>query len=147
MKDIKAGMANVFIQVHTTSPAVTPRDCSMSAVSPTMPVGFAMKTKLPEIRRVSNYFRTLLPSNAPPPPQHTSASLTINENADPDVRADMETFLNSITPEARAANSRPCGGCGRANFTSCGREAQAVSIYVLCAGGEGSLAAHGRGLR
>lgn len=32
--------------------------------------------------------------------QHTSASLTINENADPDVRVDMETFFNKIAPEA-----------------------------------------------
>jgi secondary thiamine-phosphate synthase enzyme len=31
--------------------------------------------------------------------QHTSASLTINENADPDVRVDLETSLNSIAPE------------------------------------------------
>ena len=31
--------------------------------------------------------------------QHTSASLTLNENADPDVRVDMETFFNSIAPE------------------------------------------------
>lgn len=31
--------------------------------------------------------------------QHTSASLTVNENADPDVRVDMETFFNSIAPE------------------------------------------------
>jgi secondary thiamine-phosphate synthase enzyme len=31
--------------------------------------------------------------------QHTSASLTLNENADPDVRTDMETFLNAIVPE------------------------------------------------
>lgn len=30
--------------------------------------------------------------------QHTSASLTINENADPDVRVDMETALNKIVP-------------------------------------------------
>jgi secondary thiamine-phosphate synthase enzyme len=30
--------------------------------------------------------------------QHTSASLTINENADPDVRKDMETALNKIVP-------------------------------------------------
>ncbi len=32
--------------------------------------------------------------------QHTSASLTINENADPDVPADMEASLNAIAPEA-----------------------------------------------
>ena len=30
---------------------------------------------------------------------HTSASLTINENADPDVRVDMETYLDHIAPE------------------------------------------------
>lgn len=30
---------------------------------------------------------------------HTSASLSINENADPDVRTDMETFFNRIAPE------------------------------------------------
>ncbi|MEM9942241.1 MAG: secondary thiamine-phosphate synthase enzyme YjbQ [Planctomycetota bacterium] len=31
--------------------------------------------------------------------QHTSASLTINENADPDVRIDLETAANLISPE------------------------------------------------
>lgn len=31
--------------------------------------------------------------------QHTSASLTINENADPDVRIDMETAFNRLVPE------------------------------------------------
>ncbi|KAJ3364237.1 hypothetical protein GGF32_002208 [Allomyces javanicus] len=31
--------------------------------------------------------------------QHTSASLTINENCDPDVRRDMEMMLNRIAPE------------------------------------------------
>ncbi len=30
---------------------------------------------------------------------HTSASLTLNENADPDVRTDMETYFNHIVPE------------------------------------------------
>ncbi|KAL4424231.1 hypothetical protein ABPG75_001532 [Micractinium tetrahymenae] len=35
--------------------------------------------------------------------QHTSASLTINENADPDVRVDMETFFNKVVPEGRGA--------------------------------------------
>lgn len=30
---------------------------------------------------------------------HTSASLTINENADPDVRVDMETVFNRVVPE------------------------------------------------
>jgi secondary thiamine-phosphate synthase enzyme len=31
--------------------------------------------------------------------QHTSASLAINENADPDVPADLESALNAIVPE------------------------------------------------
>lgn len=31
--------------------------------------------------------------------QHTSASLTINENADPTVRHDMETHFNKFVPE------------------------------------------------
>ncbi|KAJ3679119.1 hypothetical protein LUZ60_017130 [Juncus effusus] len=35
--------------------------------------------------------------------QHTSASLTINENYDDDVQADTETFLNRIVPEGHSA--------------------------------------------
>ncbi|MEQ9365413.1 MAG: secondary thiamine-phosphate synthase enzyme YjbQ [Leptospirales bacterium] len=31
--------------------------------------------------------------------QHTSASLAINENADPDVRTDLESFVNRLVPE------------------------------------------------
>ncbi|MEM9102221.1 MAG: secondary thiamine-phosphate synthase enzyme YjbQ [Pseudomonadota bacterium] len=31
--------------------------------------------------------------------QHTSASLTINENADPTVRLDFENFFNRLVPE------------------------------------------------
>jgi secondary thiamine-phosphate synthase enzyme len=31
--------------------------------------------------------------------QHTSASLTINENVSPDVRSDLERHLNEIVPE------------------------------------------------
>ena len=31
--------------------------------------------------------------------QHTSASISLNENADPDVRVDMETAMNHICPE------------------------------------------------
>lgn len=34
--------------------------------------------------------------------QHTSASLTINENADPSVRSDMETYFNRAVPESDA---------------------------------------------
>ncbi|ONI05305.1 hypothetical protein PRUPE_5G000700, partial [Prunus persica] len=35
--------------------------------------------------------------------QHTTASLTINENVDSDVRDDTETFLNRIVPEGTSA--------------------------------------------
>jgi secondary thiamine-phosphate synthase enzyme len=31
--------------------------------------------------------------------QHTTASLALNENASPDVRADFETYFNTIVPE------------------------------------------------
>lgn len=31
--------------------------------------------------------------------KHTSAGLTINENADPSVRDDLESFINTIVPE------------------------------------------------
>ncbi len=31
--------------------------------------------------------------------QHTSASLTINENVSPDVRRDLERYMNEIVPE------------------------------------------------
>jgi len=31
--------------------------------------------------------------------RHTSASLTINENADPTVRKDFETYFNKVVPE------------------------------------------------
>ena len=32
---------------------------------------------------------------------HTTAAVTINENADPDVRVDMETIFNRLVPENR----------------------------------------------
>lgn len=32
--------------------------------------------------------------------QHTSASLSLNENCDPDVRSDMESAMNLIVPES-----------------------------------------------
>lgn len=34
--------------------------------------------------------------------KHTSASLTLNENADPDVRADFESFFTRAVPENQA---------------------------------------------
>ena len=34
--------------------------------------------------------------------QHTSCALSINENADPSVRTDMESILNQIVPESQS---------------------------------------------
>uniref|UniRef100_A0A7S2UNK1 Secondary thiamine-phosphate synthase enzyme n=1 Tax=Attheya septentrionalis TaxID=420275 RepID=A0A7S2UNK1_9STRA len=54
----------------------------------TLDVNKAIKDDLPNIKiGMANLFI-----------QHTSASLTINENADPDVRRDMEMALNKIVP-------------------------------------------------
>lgn len=47
---------------------------------------------IPEIRKISvGLLHVFI--------QHTSASLTLNENADPDVRVDMESHFNKIAPE------------------------------------------------
>lgn len=35
--------------------------------------------------------------------QHTSASLTLNENTDPDVRTDLETTFSELIPDANPA--------------------------------------------
>ena len=37
--------------------------------------------------------------------QHTSAALTINENADPSVRTDFESAVNRIVPEGASYNT------------------------------------------
>ncbi|WP_010322735.1 secondary thiamine-phosphate synthase enzyme YjbQ [Marinobacterium stanieri] len=47
---------------------------------------------LPELRKVRTGLLHLLL-------QHTSASLTLNENADPTVRSDFEAFFNRAVPE------------------------------------------------
>ncbi len=48
--------------------------------------------QLPEIRKISIGLLHIFI-------QHTSASLTLNENADPDVRVDMESHFNKFAPE------------------------------------------------
>jgi len=37
--------------------------------------------------------------------QHTSAAITLNENADPDVRVDFENFINKLIPEGHPVYS------------------------------------------
>ncbi|MEX0884029.1 MAG: secondary thiamine-phosphate synthase enzyme YjbQ [Cyclobacteriaceae bacterium] len=48
--------------------------------------------KFPEIRKIETGVLSILI-------KHTSAGITINENADPSVRMDMETFVNDLVPE------------------------------------------------
>ena len=61
------------------------------------PRGFHLVTKeiLQFIPEIENYSIGLLHLFI----LHTSASLTINENADPDVRVDMESVFNRLVPE------------------------------------------------
>lgn len=47
---------------------------------------------LPELKRISTGFLQVFI-------KHTSASLTINENADPTVRRDFESHINEMVPE------------------------------------------------
>lgn len=48
--------------------------------------------EMPEIRKIkTGQFQAFI--------KHTSASLTINENADPTVRMDFETHINTMVPE------------------------------------------------
>jgi secondary thiamine-phosphate synthase enzyme len=61
------------------------------------PRGFHVVTReileqLPELRALEIGFLHLFI-------QHTSASLTINENVSPDVRGDLERHLNELVPE------------------------------------------------
>jgi secondary thiamine-phosphate synthase enzyme len=61
------------------------------------PRGFHLITRevleqLPELREIETGILQLFI-------QHTSASLTINENADPDVRGDLERHFNHAVPE------------------------------------------------
>lgn len=51
-----------------------------------------IKQKIPELSTVSIGILHLFI-------QHTSASLTLNENADPTVRSDMESHFNKFVPE------------------------------------------------
>lgn len=64
-------------------------------ILPAFPRGFHLITShiiqalpvLPEVGLLNIYIK------------HTSAGLTINENADPDVRIDFETIFNKLVPE------------------------------------------------
>ena len=66
-------------------------------ILPVFPRGFHIimdniLEEIPEIRDISSGLLHLFI-------KHTSASLTINEDADPTVRADFETHFNTMVPE------------------------------------------------
>jgi len=63
---------------------------------------------LPGFRRGYHLITRLIEENLPELPavgllhilvKHTSAGITLNENADPTVRTDFETFMNKLIPE------------------------------------------------
>ena len=67
------------------------------------PRGFHLVTneilvQLPELNNISIRIAHLFI-------KHTSASLTINENADPTVRSDTETYFNKAVPDSSFNNS------------------------------------------
>ncbi|GAB2619309.1 secondary thiamine-phosphate synthase enzyme YjbQ [Belliella aquatica] len=51
-----------------------------------------VENKIPEISQIQTGMLQIFI-------KHTSAGLTINENADPTVRKDFETFVNELVPE------------------------------------------------
>ncbi|MDD2196446.1 MAG: secondary thiamine-phosphate synthase enzyme YjbQ [Bacteroidales bacterium] len=67
--------------------------------------------KLPQYGRGIHLITDRIVEELPPLPQagmlnlfiqHTSAGLTINENADPSVRDDLDKFFNQIAPEGKS---------------------------------------------
>ena len=63
---------------------------------------------LPPFRRGYHLITSLIEENLPQLPEkgllhilvkHTSAGITLNENADPTVRTDFESFINKLIPE------------------------------------------------
>ena len=59
--------------------------------------------------------------------QHTSASLTLNENASPEVRADLDTWLDRAVPEGAALGAAFLGRIGAGLETSMGDAARWAS--------------------
>jgi secondary thiamine-phosphate synthase enzyme len=67
-----------------------------------------LEIKLPQFKRGYHLITSLIEKNLPSLPEkgllhilvkHTSAGITINENADPSVRTDFESFINKMIPE------------------------------------------------
>lgn len=67
--------------------------------------------RLPEMKRGFHLVTRLIMDKLPPLPdkgilnlhiKHTSAALSLNENADPSVRVDFNSFVNRMVPENEA---------------------------------------------
>ncbi len=67
-----------------------------------------LEITLPKFNRGYHLITSLIEKQLPPLPEkgllhilvkHTSAGITINENADPSVRTDFESFINKMIPE------------------------------------------------
>ncbi|NCB09170.1 MAG: YjbQ family protein [Bacteroidia bacterium] len=67
---------------------------------------------LPAFRRGYHLVTALIEKQLPPLPEkgllhilvkHTSAGITLNENADPTVRTDFESFMNRLIPDGHPA--------------------------------------------
>ena len=67
-----------------------------------------LEINLPAFKRGYHLITGLIERQLPPLPekglanillQHTSAGISLNENADPSVRVDFETFMNKLVPE------------------------------------------------
>jgi len=75
--------------------------------------------RLPEFRRGFHLITSFLESHLDFPEtgllnlfiQHTSAGLTINENADPSVRVDFETIMTNMIPEDCDEYTHTLEGC------------------------------------
>jgi secondary thiamine-phosphate synthase enzyme len=66
-------------------------------ILPEMPRGYHLITS--QIEAALPHLRTIQGGILNVFIQHTSASLTINENADPSVRVDLEDYFNRVVPE------------------------------------------------
>ena len=75
--------------------------------------------------------------------KHTSCGLSINENADPDVRVDMETIFNHLVPEM--TNERQGTDAYIDSFERGGvRRSQKGPVYVHTLEGADDMPAHAK---
>ena len=73
--------------------------------------------------------------------KHTSCGLTINENADPDVRVDMETIFNHLVPEMTDETG---DACINSSLRGGSRRGQYATEYVHTLEGPDDMPAHAK---